>query len=72
MCSNHFEDTMYYPSNNGGKCLLQLTIPTIFNKLPFDEINSNKVQRLLLTLRVINSRLRKEVEHLKSKNSTKL
>ena len=31
LCSNHFEDTMYYPTNNSGKRLLQSAIPTIFN-----------------------------------------
>ena len=98
---------MYYPTNNGGKRLLQSAIPTIFNipnpppfvgckrkppverhpvpvkkrdvylpvnsdnisenKLAFNEINSNKVQRLLLRLGVKNTRLHKQVEHLKSK-----
>ena len=107
LCSNHFEDTMYYPTNNGGKRLLQSAIPTIFNipnpppfvgckrkppveqhpvpvkkrdvylpvnsdnisenKLAFNEINSNKVQRLLLGLRVKNTRLHKQVKHLNSK-----
>jgi hypothetical protein len=96
---------MYYPTNNGGKRLLQYAVPTIFNvpnppplvgckrkspverhpipikkrdlpvipdnisenKMSFNEINSNKFKKLLLTLRVKNSRLRKKLQHLKSK-----
>ncbi|XP_065675426.1 52 kDa repressor of the inhibitor of the protein kinase-like [Hydra vulgaris] len=107
LCSNHFENTMCYSTNNNGKRLLQSAIPTIFNipnppplvdskrkspverhsfpakkqvvclpvnsdsnlenKMSTNKINFNKLQRLLLSLRVKNSRLRKQVRHLKSK-----
>ncbi|XP_047142632.1 52 kDa repressor of the inhibitor of the protein kinase-like [Hydra vulgaris] len=107
LCSNHFENTMYYSTNNNGKRLLQSAVPTIFNipnpppllgckrkppvehysvptkkqvvclpvnsdnnlenKMSINKINFNKLQRLLLTLRVKSSRLRKQVQHLKSK-----
>lgn len=31
LCSNHFEETMYYPTNVGGKRLILSAIPTIFD-----------------------------------------
>jgi THAP domain len=31
LCSNHFEETMYYATNIGGKRLILAAVPTIFD-----------------------------------------
>ena len=57
-CSSSIKHDVYLPANSDN---------ISENKLLFNETNSNKVQRLVLTFRVKNSRLRKQVKYLKPK-----